>query len=87
MGKKKYKEKCSFMRGEVARLILRRFPCRGSGRRRIKERRRERGEKLERVEEEEEEEAADENAVYLRRGAAGEGWFMRVECVRTQLPF
>lgn len=24
---KKYKEKCSFMRGEVARLILRRFPC------------------------------------------------------------
>ena len=25
--RKKYKEKCSFMLGEVARLILRRFPC------------------------------------------------------------
>lgn len=79
--KKKYKEKCSFMRGEVARLILRRFPC--TERRRIKERKGER-------EEEEKKRRRRECDVFAategERGAK-EVWFMRLECVRTQLPF
>lgn len=70
------------MRGEVARLILRRFPCL-SERRRIKERGCEKKRKAQREKDEEEvEEKEKRRTVYSRRRIRG--LFMRIECARTQ---
>lgn len=71
------------MRGEVARLILRRFPCL-SERRRIKERgcEKKKGKAQREKDEEEVEEKKKRRTVYSRRRIRG--LFMRIECVRTQ---